>query len=359
MTNLKRQIQQATAKNDELIRALAETDHAAPALIKQKALIADLELEITASNERVAAEETRRIENLKDHEQYRDSIIRRLVYRATGKREEFEVQAHKEEAEYFEALQREHYEKETNKQLKTRLAAAQIAVQDLEVQVAQHEETQQELDQLYETIFGGRTPGFPEEDERERLLAVAIEVYKKASSRVEDESTAVHLLGNAQEHLRSSKFALKEALSASNRHMFFNGNIANMIEHDALFRAQMRAMSARNLVLDAQFRSSLVGTLPDVVVSQNSTVQSNPFSSWVTDTAFQEEIKASAERVEQASVVLDRFVSEAEGRLVVLKAALARRERELRDARCALHQARAEAFESLAGRPLKATGKDG
>ena len=358
MVNLKRQILQAAAKNEELIRILAETDHAAPALSKQKTLIADLEIDIAASDARVAAEEARRLTELKDHERYRDSIVRRLAYRATGKREAFEAQAHKEETEYFDTLQREHREKETNKLLKQRLAAAQLAARALEIQVVHHNETQRELDQLYETIFGGRTPGLPEEDERERLLELAVEAHKKASGRVEDESTAVRLLGDAQEHFRNSKIALKEALKASNRHPFFNGNIADMIEHDALYRAQMRAMSARNLVLDAQFRSSLVGTLPDVVVSQNSTVQGNPFSSWVTDTAFQEEIKASAARVEQASAVLDGFVLEAEARLVALKADLARRERELRDARYALHKARENAFERLASRPLNASGKE-
>ncbi|KAK0750105.1 hypothetical protein B0T18DRAFT_408232 [Schizothecium vesticola] len=358
MVNLKRQIQQAATKHEELIRILAETDHAAPSLNKQKTLIANLEIDIAASDARVAAEEVRRLTELKDHEQYRDSIVRRLAYRATGKREAFEAQAHKEETEYFETLQREHREKETNKALKARLAAAQLAAQALEIQVAHHNEIQQELDQLFEAIFGGRTPGFPEEDERERLLELAVEAHKKASGRVEDESTAVRLLSDAQEHFRSSKIAMKEALSASNRHFFFNGVIADMIEHSALFRAQMEAMSARNLVLDAQFRSSLVETLPDVVISQDSAVKGNPFSSWVTDTVFQEEIKASAARVEQASAVLDGFMIEAAARLVAVKADFARRERELRDAWCALHKARETAFESLARRPLNASGKE-
>ncbi|KAH6839490.1 hypothetical protein B0I37DRAFT_394035 [Chaetomium sp. MPI-CAGE-AT-0009] len=322
MSSLETTIQQAAAKNTELLRVLSETDHAPPALEQQKRLIADLESVAAESDRRLVHMEAKRKKEFGDHETYRDSVLRRFAFKATGQRAKFEARAQKEETEYFQALQAEQSQQQINRNLKEQVAAARQVATELEAQVAQRDSAQQELDRLYESIFGGPTPSLPDEDESEQRAGAALRAYQDARGRAEAEQMAVRLLADAQRGMQGATKAMEQARSASRHDMWSGGSLADVMERNALQRAESAMLAARMQVVQAQ-----------------------------RDMAFHEEIKAAAARVQQAALRLDAIAAEAGVRAQDLDAELKRKEKDLRDARVALQKIRESAFESLSVAP--------
>ncbi|KAK3370687.1 hypothetical protein B0H63DRAFT_319562 [Podospora didyma] len=347
MASIETRIQQAAAKNKELLRVIADTEHAVPSLAQQNRFIAELEAGVQVSDKRVQAIDRKRKKEFYEHEKYRDSVLKRFAYKATGKKEKFEARAQKEETEYFEALQEEHRESEMNKNLKEQLQAARRAGRDLEKEVERHNQMQQELDKLYDALFAGPTPGFPEEDDREQATNRAISAYQDARSRAEAEFHAVRLLGEGQERMRSALAAMDEALSHSRRDMFGGGSMSDMMERNALHRAEMDVAGARMANIQAQRMSPQVGMLPNVEISQGSLMSDVLFDNIFTDMAFHDRIKASREQVERAARAMDELAAGAMARHRELHHEFEMREAELQSARAALQKARERAFERV------------
>ncbi|EFQ34269.1 uncharacterized protein GLRG_09413 [Colletotrichum graminicola M1.001] len=180
-SELESKILQAAVRNRELLAVLAETDNAIPDLTQQRRLIADLDRQLQQSDRTLGALEARRKKELRDHEKYRDSVMRRFVHKAVGKRDKFDERAAREEREYFDALQEEHRERELNGNLRAQLAAAREAGVPLEAAARRHDEAQCDLDTLYDSIFAGptttATASYPDEDRLEREADEARRAY--------------------------------------------------------------------------------------------------------------------------------------------------------------------------------------
>ncbi|KAK4465170.1 hypothetical protein QBC42DRAFT_262193 [Cladorrhinum samala] len=349
LASVKDKIRQASAKNTELLRVLTETDHAKPSLDQQRRLIADLEREVAESDKRLAAVGRKRQKEFKDHEKYRDSVLRRFAYKATGKSDKFSAKAAKEETEYFEALQEEQRETAISRDVKDQLSAARNVAENLEAQVRRHNEMQTELDNLYSSIFAGTTPGFPAEDEKEQICNAAMQAYHEARTALEAESHAVRILREAQQRMGHSLSAIEEALSHSRRDMFGGGSFTDMMERNALHRAEAEAMAAQMLVLQAKRMSPHVGDLPDVSINQGNLMMDVFFDNIFTDMAFHEEIKRSKQSVVRAASVMDGLLADAAKREAEVRTSLQTKEREMQEARVALQRERERAFESVMG----------
>jgi len=345
MASIKDKIRQASAKNTELLRILTETDHAKPSLSQQRRLVADLEREAAESDKRLAAVDRKRKKEFKDHEKYRDSVLRRFAYKATGQSDKFTAKAAKEETEYFEALQDEQRETAMNRDIKAQLSAARNVAQNLETQVRRHNEMQTELDNLHNSIFAGTTPGFPAEDEKEQTSNVTLQAYHDTKTSLETESHALRLLQEAQQRIGHSLYAMEEALSHSRRDMFGGGTFTDMMERNALHKAETEAMAAQMLVMQAKRMSPHVGNLPEISINQGNLMMDVFFDNIFTDMAFHDEIKRSKQSVIRAALVMDGLVADAGRRKAEVEASLGRKEREMQEARVALQRERERAFE--------------
>ena len=139
-----------------------------------------------------------------------------------------------------------------------------------------------------------------------------------------------------------------EALQASRYDMFSSGAWADVMERNALHRADMEVQGAVMMVERARGMDPSVGGLGDVGINQGHLMRDVFFDNVFTDMAFHEEIKKSAARVEQASVMLEGMVQEARERQRQVEEELVWREREVKAAREALQKVREMAFESFA-----------
>lgn len=344
MDSVQSKIQAATPRNQQLLQILAETDYAKPALEQQVRYITDVEHEIKQLDTRIKQLEETRKKELKDHEKYRDSVMKRFAYKVSRKEAKFNEKASKEEKEYFDVLQEEHRSNEIRRNLATNLIEAQNAKKDLEAAASRHKQAQQDLDDLYDSIFEGPTPGFPEEDMREQAAHDALNQYHDLRVRVESETQVVTLLGNAGAKMKQSQYHLADARSHSQMDMFGGGMMSDMMERSALSKAEITCMEAKMAVEQAQRLSPEVHAMPPVNVAQGNLMSDVFFDNIFTDMAFHEKIKASQVEQERAHRDLDAQFVSAKQRLETLKQQLKQLATTLEGSRVALQQTRQAAF---------------
>ncbi|KAK1962429.1 hypothetical protein LY78DRAFT_643101 [Colletotrichum sublineola] len=350
-SDLESKILQAAARNRELLAVLAETDNAIPDLTQQRRLIADLDRQLQQSDKTLGALEARRKKELKDHEKYRDSVMRRFVHKAVGKRDKFDERAAREEREYFDVLQQEHREKEVNGNLRAQLAAAREAAGPLEAAARRHDEAQCALDTLYDAIFAGPTPAYPDDDRLERDAEEARRAYHDTRSMAEAEQHAIRLLTAAAGRMGDALRGMDDALSHSRMDMFGGGGtMTDMMERSALQRAEAAVQEARGLVAQAgRMTPHVGGPLPPVAINHGGLVGDVLFDNVFTDMAFHDEIKKSRLSVERCAAALGGILRETRARHQELTWRLKAQGPRLESTRTALQKEREKVFERIAG----------
>lgn len=351
MTSIEARIQAAAAQNAELLQTLKNTDHAAPDLNSQNKYIADLERLIVESAVRIKKLGRKRNKELEEHESYRDSVMRRFAYKATGRREKFAQKAEKEEKEYFDVLQECQREAEARRGLEEMMKQAHESKGQLEVAARRNRQAQADLDGLYDSIFAGPTPAFPEEDQREEAARQARDRYQQARVPYEGELRASQLLQQAQLRMVESTKHIQDAVSASHMDMFGGGTLADAMERSALHKADVAVREARMLAMQASMQSPMVNlnALPDVEVAQGNIISDVFFDNIFTDMAFHEKIRTSEAQVNRCLEAHKKLTLESKQRCVNLQQEMKEREVMLESARFALQEARADLFRRVGG----------
>lgn len=348
--SLEDKIRGTSERNVELLNILHQTDSAIPDLESQKRQVADLEKQVAQQAERLKQIGYRRKQELREHEHYRDSVLRRFAFKVTGKAEKFEARAAKEEREYFDVLQEEHQADVMKKNLDEMLADARTVRDELEIRAATHMEAQRDLDSLYESIFTGPSPGFPEEDARERETSNALRIYKEARSRAEAEGQVVNILTQAQTRLNGALMSMEDALHASRRDMYGGGTFSDMMERNALNKAENLVRQATALVTQAQRASPMVRPLPSVKIAQGNLLGDVFFDNIFSDMAFHEKIQQSNLEVNHCAQSLNIDLISATQRHMELLREADQKNQVVRQARVQLQRAREQVFQRVSGR---------
>ncbi|KAH8600626.1 hypothetical protein B0O99DRAFT_609071 [Bisporella sp. PMI_857] len=346
MKSVTLKIQEAAPRNRELLAILSETDHAVPALEQQNRYIADLTQELNAARTKIAELDRRRLKEQKQHEQYRDSVMRRFAFKVSRKTEVFKERAKQEEKEYFDVLQQEHRAKQQENKLLNLKEEADRVKAGLEPQQARHVQAQRELDRLYDSIFDGSTPEFPGEDEMENAAKRALQEYHDARVASDGAAQAVRLLMDALRSLVGALGDMEDALSCSRADMFGGGAMWDMMERNALHRAEMKAASAQMLLLQAQRFDPQIGRFPEVQIAHGNLVSDVFLDNIVTDRAVHNKIKESRGELERARGVLEGYLEGAKKTERILRQRMADRSKLLENARTELQRQRQSIFEN-------------
>ncbi|KAH6648634.1 hypothetical protein BKA67DRAFT_369262 [Truncatella angustata] len=349
MTTITAQIQEAAPRNRELLAILSETDHAVPDLEQQKIYIADLDRQLASIAKRIKELNRKREKEFKEHEKYRDSVMRRFAYKVGGKKEKFESRAAKEEREYFDALQDEHKANDQQKSLQNLRGEALRAKTDLEQQVSRHNQAQQDLDGLYNRIFLGTTPGFPEEDEKERLCTLASQAYQDARSKADAQQQAVSSLQEAQKRLKGASIDIEDALDYSRMDMFGGGSMTDMMERNALHKAEMQVSDALWHFGHAKRMDPLIHDLPPLKIARGNMMSDVFFDNIFTDMAFHDKIKDSKTELHRCLDVLNAQLQGASSKFKDLDQDQKNKSSSLDQARSDLQKTRQQIFERSTG----------
>ncbi|KAF3061746.1 hypothetical protein GL218_03304 [Daldinia childiae] len=347
MTSITNKIRESVPRNIELLGILSDTDHAQPALEQQKRYVDDLNNELSATQKRITVLDKQRAKEFKEHKRYRDSVMKRFAYRVSGKTERFEAKAEKEEKEYFAVLQEEQQAKEMEEHLRQMRSKALEAQSDLEAEMSRHMEAKQQLDNLYDSIFQGPTPGFPDEDRLEENSRNALQSYQNIRTTVEAEHQVVHLLTEAQERVLRALNYTEEALDHSRMDMFGGGTLTDMMERNALDKAESQVSQMLSLVRQAQHASQKVQDLPAVEIAHGDLLGDVFFDNVFSDMAFHEKIKDSRASIYRAHDSLRNQLALAKSRYQEAEQELHMRTETLKRAREELQNARQAIFERV------------
>ncbi|KAL9624248.1 MAG: hypothetical protein Q9160_001495 [Pyrenula sp. 1 TL-2023] len=338
----------AASENASLLAALAETDYAAPALHQQHAYIRDLKREISENDVQQQKLAGTTKTELKDHEKYRDSTVRRFAYRVGGKKEKFQEKASKEEKEYFDAVTAEFRAKQSRATLDANLKDAEKFRQELEGVVSQHDGYQKRLDELYNSIFSGPTPDLPQEDEKEQIVAQVKSEFDQAQSTLSVESQIISILHEANKAMKQALINMNQAESMSEFDMVgFGGSYADLAERNHLSIAQSQMSTVHMLVNSASRLSPAVHPLANVDVAQSNFMSDVLFDNIFSDYSFHKKIQASSQGMHREASNLAGQLQAAQQREEASRQSLDETKNRLEGARQSLQDTRMQAFQSI------------
>ncbi|KAK8056191.1 hypothetical protein PG993_001418 [Apiospora rasikravindrae] len=346
MASATERIQTNAERNRLLLSILSETDHAKPSLEQHEVYLGDLERQLADATKWVMAVDKKRQKELKEHKKYRDSVMKRFAYKALGNRDKFEEKAAKEERDYFDALQDEHKAKEQEKTLKALREAAMVHRTELQGMMSRHNSAQHDLDTMYDTIFDGPTPEFPEEDSKEQVAKEALQAYHDAKVRAEGEMEVIKTLGEVMRRMDEALYHIEDALDHSRMDMFGGGTIMDMMERSALHKTELAIQEARRLMKQAQRQSKRqVTPLLPVHIASGSIMSDVVFDNIFTDMAFHDKIKASRAEVGRCRLDVECQLADARSRFQQQDQVVQEKAQVLETARAELQHARELIFE--------------
>ncbi|KAK7950868.1 uncharacterized protein PG986_006596 [Apiospora aurea] len=147
------------------------------------------------------------------HQRYRDSIVRRLAYRAAWKHNKYQAKAASVTAEYYEVLQQEYRAKEKKCALERQYEDAVALLESLEHVASQHHKAQAELDRLWERVFSRCTSKYQHQRALQQKVASAQETHRQAQERCEESGTIVEALAGSLSRVAAAFEKVKKALA--------------------------------------------------------------------------------------------------------------------------------------------------
>lgn len=348
MSNVHDQITSAGPRNAELLDILAKTDYAPAALKQQVAFMNDVQATLKQTNVRISELEQSVQKELKDHEKYRDSTMRRFAYKVGGKKERFEEKASKEEREYFDAVVAKKAAEDERLMLNNQLNQAHQVKQQIEGAAQTHRKAQEELNELYNSIFAGPTPEFPEEDSKEYPVYEAEKRRAYLQTKLSKGSQAGKLLQEAQHAINTCLNQMFDAKDYSTWDVFGGGLLADGLERNALSKAASSAAQVNMLCDHARRLDGHIPQLHTLQIAQENMLSDVVFDNIFSDLHFQDKIKKSITDIEQAAQFINQQYQLALQRQDGLTKEVAAAEQGLKTARDELQRVRQNTFEQVA-----------
>jgi len=283
----------------------------------------------------------------KQHKSLRDSTLRRLIHRATLMGAKFETKAMKEEKDYFAALSAQSKASERLSNLKQDLDEDVANLRPLEEGAKEHEETHARIDELYEDLFAGPTPGFPVEDDLESKFYSTHEKNEAIKSYIRASRRVTRMFQRAVDRLKRAMNCLKTAQQATDNSILFFDDAISWVkecgEHIVYAltvidqaKANLSPMSAEVAVIKDQIVQLLNAARKPVTASHSRAAITSAIE------ASQEKILAAENKL--AEQIESVKMKEREALEHIKKTA-----REMESSRQALQQNRQGIFEQVAG----------
>ncbi|KAF2852571.1 hypothetical protein T440DRAFT_466705 [Plenodomus tracheiphilus IPT5] len=349
MSNLHAKIQQAASQNAQLLQGLSETDAAASQLAQQNAYITDLVSQISSTTKRVNDLKRKTALELKDHEKYRDSTIRRFAHKASGRKDRFSEKAAKEEKEYFDAIQSQKSAEDQLNYLTQLNAQAEVQKLRFESEAQRHQHLQASLDALYNSIFAGPTPEFPNEDQKEYACTSASQQVQNLNHQLSHEHHVLFLLGQTSSKLSEVRNTLDSAYGMSQYDMFGGGQMASMQKRNYLERAESSIQQVRMLQSQIQQVAPDIPDIGRIVIDIGSIWSDVVFDNIFSDMQMHDQIKEGMAHVDQAGHRCGEIIKGRELVVGRLEGDVKRAQEDLREKRMELQKAREHAFTRVTG----------
>jgi len=295
-------LQHAAGKNQELLAVLSQTDNAPTALKQNSTYIHDLETQIANTDKEITRLHRITEDERKDHVKYEESTFTRYMYKMRGSKgvARFAEKAGKEEKEFVEAWQKEREAQESHAELTRALAAAKQENERLQGEATRHDRAQSELDRLYSSIFDGPTPEVPGEDQLESSLWNNKQWSDSSTQHQNLQRRAAEALNATLHSLECASKDINDALDMSRWDMWGGGTFTDMMERDALSRAQVGVSESLRHMDEARRCQPGIPALSNINIDNGHFISDVLFDNIFTDMAQHDRIKNSAMQLQQA-----------------------------------------------------------
>lgn len=344
-------LQHAAGRNQELLAILSQTD-SAPAALKQNSIyITGLENDIANTDREIKRLHRITEDERKDHIKYEESTFTRYMYKLRGKRGEakFAAKAGKEEQEFVEAWQKERETQETHSELTRALTNARQDQQRLQSESARYEQAQRELDMLYSSIFNGPTPEIPGEDQLESSLQNNKQWADSATEHQNLQRRAAEALHATIQCLEHAARDMNDALDMSRWDMWGGGTFTDMMERDALSKAQVGVTEALRRMDEARRCQPAIPPLQDINIDNGHMISDVLFDNIFSDMAQHDRIKNSDMQLHKALQQCKELLEKQKRTYQDAAAQCGQANEATNNSRLELQRIRAEAFERFAG----------
>ncbi|KZV95110.1 hypothetical protein EXIGLDRAFT_834494 [Exidia glandulosa HHB12029] len=200
-----------------VLRQIAEVDYAPAALEQAIERTRKIVLDVQATGKRLKELRDKTQEERAEHLDLQDSVGRKWMHKLTGRGDEFDEKAAKEEREYLDALEQEKRTQTVYEKLEADWAVARNEESDLRRVCKERDDLLEQLDDLYKAVFDGPTPSFPQEDNLEGMLRKAQEENDRARAQfIYYQHLATLLsdaLGKVQQMGNTMTFALDNSIN--------------------------------------------------------------------------------------------------------------------------------------------------
>ncbi|KAH6662303.1 hypothetical protein B0J14DRAFT_610771 [Halenospora varia] len=348
MTSMQDKIRAQASKNAELLNTLRETDYAVSGYPQSTDYLNGLKSEISLAEGTLRKASQTVAFEYADHQKYRDSHVRRIAYKLSGKKDKFADQASKEEKEWLDAVQVELQSKRALEELNSKLDEAKRTNRELQEVAAVHEATQKELGALYKSIFDGPTPDVPGEDEKEHAVRAAEAEFNDKQWKLSTENQTRGALQDANKFLINARRNIEEALDAATMDAWgVGGSFADMQKHSSLSRAQGHISQVEMLMSQAQRMNPGVGSIGKLDIAEMRFMTDVVFDNIFSDLNAKDRIKESKVRLEQAKAKLEGELQKATQRIKAVQQEVNHARSVLDGRRNELQDVRAAAFDSI------------
>jgi hypothetical protein len=232
---IKESILAHASENSTLLARLASTSENPANLQNHLGKLSSLQDELSRQETELGKITEHVEEKFQKHKSFRDSTLRRLLHRATLMGAKFEAKAMKEESEYFTALRTQSKTSERISHLKTNIDEANLDLEPLVEAAKEHDETHARIDELYENLFAGPTPGFPIEDDFETRFYTSRERNESVKGVIRGARRASRVLNQAFTLVKKAKQCLEVAQRTADNNIFFFGDSISWLTECAEF----------------------------------------------------------------------------------------------------------------------------
>ncbi|KAK8125964.1 uncharacterized protein PG998_001723 [Apiospora kogelbergensis] len=263
MPSIHQAIRDTAARTGELWTQIAQTDYAPSALEQQKCRVVELSEALHKLNAQIESLDKDRGTTLMSHRKYRDSVVRRLAYRATRQRNRYQAKAALVTEEYYEVLRQEHIAKEKKGMLERQCEDAVILLQDLDHVASRHDQAQQGLDRLWEDVFSRSDSNYQQERALQQKVDAAYASKCQMLERYKESRNMAEALAGALSRVAAAFDEVKKALVQGQ--MSGDGS-----ETRFLREAQSQVDSAQYLLRQAQCDEESVGAAESLCIASHS-----------------------------------------------------------------------------------------
>lgn len=248
------------------------------------------------------------------------------------------------------AVRLERRAQEESKILTEQLQTANSERAQLEPIVKENSRAQQELDELYNTIFAGKNTSCPEEDRQETIVDRAKDENARLQFMLNREQQVMQLLIDAGPAMVKALDSVENAVKDSQAGELGGGGLWDFMERRDIDKTDEAINEVHRLMVQAQKLSPDVQPLGTIRIEEGSFMSDALFDNIFADHNFHQSLKQSRDQLAGASVLLQVNREQSEKRIKNVQAELCTASRRLEAEREKLQRIRGCIFQTMIDR---------